>query len=229
MKHLIWAFALVAALLAAPVVLAQENAPAPFASDQERISYCLGAQIGLQLTKSAYELDAAALVQGLQDAAAGNALRANPQEIQQAAMDFQMKTREAAEAKGKALEEQAAELLKANATAEGVKVTASGLQYKVITEGTGATPAVTDRVRVHYRGTLVNGEEFDSSYSRGEPAEFTVNGVIPGWTEALQLMKAGAKYQLVIPSDLAYGPRGTGNIPPNATLIFEVELLEVLQ
>lgn len=229
MKHIVWTFVLVAALLAAPVVLAQESAPAPFASDQERISYCLGAQIGMQLKKSAYALDTAALMQGLQDAAAGNELRANPQEIQQAAMDFQMKTREAAEAKGKALEEQAAEFLKTNATAEGVKVTDSGLQYKVITEGTGATPAATDRVRVHYRGTLVNGEEFDSSYGRGEPAEFAVNGVIPGWTEALQLMKEGAKYQLVIPSELAYGARGTASIPPNATLIFEVELLEVLK
>jgi len=201
MKHLIWAFALVAALLAAPVVLAQENAPAPFASDQERISYCLGAQIGLQLTKSAYELDAAALVQGLQDAAAGNALRANPQEIQQAAMDFQMKTREAAEAKGKALEEQAAELLKANATAEGVKVTASGLQYKVITEGTGATPAVTDRVRVHYRGTFPeSGKEFDSSIARGQPIEFPLTGVIPCWTEGVQKMKVGGKAKLTCPA-----------------------------
>jgi len=144
-------------------------------------------------------------------------------------MDFQEKSMQATRDKGKALEEESAAFLEKNATAEGVTVTESGLQYKVVEEGSGATPKVTDRVRVHYRGTLINGEEFDSSYGRGEPAEFPVNGVIPGWTEALQLMKEGAKYQLVIPSNLAYGERGTPGIPPNATLLFDVELLKVLE
>jgi len=118
--------------------------------------------------------------------------------------------------------------LEENKTKEGVVVLPSGLQYKVLTEGTGKSPKATDKVKVHYKGTLINGKEFDSSYKRGTPAEFPVNGVIKGWTEALQLMKEGSKWMLYLPSDLAYGPRGAGgDIGPNATLIFEVELLEV--
>jgi FKBP-type peptidyl-prolyl cis-trans isomerase FklB len=115
-----------------------------------------------------------------------------------------------------------------NKKKEGVKTLASGLQYKIITEGKGKNPKATDTVTVHYRGTLIDGKEFDSSYRRGEPATFPVNGVIAGWTEALQLMKAGAKWQIFIPSNLAYEEKGIGNvIGPNAALIFEVELISV--
>ncbi|MFZ4683682.1 MAG: FKBP-type peptidyl-prolyl cis-trans isomerase [Terrimicrobiaceae bacterium] len=118
--------------------------------------------------------------------------------------------------------------LKQNATKEGVETTASGLQYKVLTEGTGKIPKATDTVTVNYRGTLIDGTEFDSSYKRGEPISFPLNGVIPGWTEGVQLMKEGAKYQFTIPSKLAYGSRGAGGvIGPDETLIFEVELLKV--
>lgn len=115
-----------------------------------------------------------------------------------------------------------------NAKKPGVKTTASGLQYEVLTEGSGAAPKASDNVTVHYRGTTINGEEFDSSYGRGEPLTFPLNRVIPGWTEGLQLMKEGAKYRLYIPSDLAYGERGAGGvIGPNATLIFDVELIKI--
>jgi FKBP-type peptidyl-prolyl cis-trans isomerase len=119
--------------------------------------------------------------------------------------------------------------LKENAKKEGVKTTASGLQYKVLKEGTGKSPQATDKVEVHYKGTLLDGTEFDSSIKRGQPATFPLNRVIPGWTEGVQLMKEGAKYQFTIPSKLAYGESGTpgGPIPPNATLIFEVELISV--
>ena len=119
--------------------------------------------------------------------------------------------------------------LEENAKKEGVKVLESGLQYKVEKEGTGATPKATDKVRVHYTGRTIDGKVFDSSEQRGTPAEFGVNQVIPGWVEALQLMKEGDRWQLTIPSDLAYGERGAGeSIPPNSTLIFDVELLKVL-
>ena len=114
-----------------------------------------------------------------------------------------------------------------NSQAEGVKTLESGLQYKVLKSGDGPTPTATDTVKTHYRGKLIDGNEFDSSYSRNEPATFPVNGVIRGWTEALQLMKVGDQWQLVIPSDLAYGPRGRPGIPPHATLIFELELLGI--
>jgi FKBP-type peptidyl-prolyl cis-trans isomerase len=124
--------------------------------------------------------------------------------------------------------EKGAAYLAENAKKEGVKTTASGLQYKVIKEGTGKKPTATSTVKVHYRGTLINGKEFDSSYKRNEPIEFPLNGVIPGWTEGLQLMKEGGKTLFVIPSNLAYGPSGAGSdIGPDETLIFEVELLQV--
>ena len=118
-------------------------------------------------------------------------------------------------------------LLAENKKKEGIKTLPSGLQYKVIQEGTGKVPKATDTVTTNYRGTLIDGTEFDSSYKRGQPATFPVNGVIPGWTEALQLMKTGSKWQLFIPSNLAYGERGPGTIGPNAVLVFEIELLAV--
>ncbi len=137
----------------------------------------------------------------------------------------QLKAREEAATKSK---DEGAKFLAENAKKEGVKTTASGLQYEVLKEGTGTSPTKEDKVTVHYKGTLLSGEEFDSSYSRGEPVTFPLGNVIPGWTEGVQLMKPGAKYKFYIPSELAYGERGAGvKIGPNQTLIFEVELLEV--
>ena len=216
-----------ATVLAAPAI-AQDSAPA-FADDGERIGYCLGADIGKQIKKNPYALNIDALVAGIKDAYAGGEMRADEATVRQAIQDFQTKSREAAAQKGKELEAQGADFLAKNATAEGVKVTESGLQYKVIKEGTGAIPTANDTVRVHYTGTLIDGEKFDSSRDRGEPAEFPVTGVIKGWTEALQLMKEGSQWQLFIPANLAYGERGTGPIPANATLIFDVELLEIVK
>ena len=115
-----------------------------------------------------------------------------------------------------------------NKTQAGVKTTASGLQYQVLTEGTGKTPAASDTVKAHYKGTLIDGKVFDSSYDRGQPAEFPVSGVIPGWTEALQMMKVGSKWKLFIPAELAYGQQSPPGIPSNSVLIFEVELLDVI-
>ncbi|HQW10645.1 MAG TPA: FKBP-type peptidyl-prolyl cis-trans isomerase [Saprospiraceae bacterium] len=124
--------------------------------------------------------------------------------------------------------EEGKKFLEENAKKPGVKTTASGLQYEIITSGTGATPKATDEVTTNYRGTLINGKQFDSSYDRGEPAKFPVNRVIPGWTEALQMMKEGDKWRLYIPYNLAYGERGAGqDIPPFATLIFDIELIKV--
>jgi FKBP-type peptidyl-prolyl cis-trans isomerase FkpA/FKBP-type peptidyl-prolyl cis-trans isomerase FklB len=144
---------------------------------------------------------------------------------------FQEQAMAKREAEQKALSEkniaEGTAYLEANKAKEGVTVTESGLQYRVITEGTGVVPTATDSVSVHYSGKLLDGTEFDSSIARGEPVTFDVTGVIAGWTEALQLMPKGSKWELVIPSDLAYGPGGNGPIPPNSVLVFEVELLEV--
>jgi FKBP-type peptidyl-prolyl cis-trans isomerase FklB len=152
-------------------------------------------------------------------------MQAVMQSFQQTVMEQQQaKRQQAAGANAEAGEA----FLNENKTKEGVKTTESGLQYKVITEGTGATPTETDTVVTHYTGTLINGEVFDSSYKRNNPATFPVNGVIPGWTEALQMMKVGSKWKLFIPSELAYGEQGAGaNIGPNEVLIFDIELLEI--
>jgi len=171
------------------------------------------------------------LLKGIQDALSGEKGLMTPQERrntlvnlqrQVAAQQEQDKPKQAREYRG-----EGRDFLAANAKKPGVVTLPSGLQYKVIREGTGKTPGPHDSVTVHYRGTLINGNEFDSSYSRGKPATFGVGRVIAGWTEALQLMKEGAKWQLFIPPKLAYGDKQTGNIEPNSTLIFEVELISV--
>ena len=200
-------------------------------TQKDKISYSLGADIGNNLKTQSIDVDPDMLAKGLKDALAGKLLLTN-QEIRDTLMNFQKemmaKRQEQMKTLGEKNKKEGETFLAENAKKEGVKTTASGLQYKVITEGSGKSPKPTDTVTVNYKGTLIDGTEFDSSYRRGQPATFPVNGVIPGWTEALQLMKEGSKFQLFIPSNLAYGERGAGGtIGPNATLIFEVELISI--
>jgi len=207
-------------------------------SKAQKSSYVIGTDIGGRLSSQGFEIDQAALFAGLEDALTGAEPRLSEDEAHAAITEVieeqqarAAQQREAAEVeRAAAAEKNRAEgeaFLAANKDKEGVVTTESGLQYKVIVEGSGEKPAPEDTVQVHYRGTLIDGTEFDSSYARGEPAEFKLNQVIAGWTEALQLMSEGAKWELYIPSDLAYGSRGAGSdIGPDAVLIFEVELLK---
>jgi len=218
-------------LLAGATVLAALTASSiaaepPKMDETSSMSYALGYQIGRDLTGT--EVRGDALLQGIKDAQAGTAAKLDPEAMQTALTALELRINEQRVKAQQAAAQKAAAAgdayLAENAKREGVKTTASGLQYKVNAAGTGRTPTASDTVTVHYRGTLVDGTEFDSSYKRGEPATFPVGGVIAGWTEALQLMKEGAKYQLVIPPALAYGDRGplAGQV-----LVFDVELLSV--
>ncbi|MBO7741852.1 MAG: FKBP-type peptidyl-prolyl cis-trans isomerase [Victivallales bacterium] len=203
-------------------------------TDKEKTSYCLGMDIGMSFKRLPVEIDLAAAIAGLTDTFQGSAPQVNEEDFMRLMQSFQQSLREAAEKKAAAAADEnrkeEAEYLARHRAEEGVVVTASGLQYKVVKEGTGAKPGLKSVVKVHYTGTLPNGNVFDSSVQRGEPATFPVDGVIAGWTEALQLMSVGSKYQLVIPSALAYGKRGAGQmIGPDQLLIFDVELLEIVK
>lgn len=226
-----------ALLLAVLTACAQQDSnsssgPVKLDTDAQKFGYAIGVDLGKSLQPVKQDVDIAALKAGLDDAFAGttpkldeaareevkNTIARKMQERQQA---------ERAEQAGKAKAEGEA-FLAENAKREGVKTTASGLQYEVLTEGSGAKPSAEDRVTVHYKGSLINGEEFDSSYARGQPVTFPLSNVIPGWTEGVQLMAPGAKYKFFIPSALGYGERGAGvKIGPNETLVFEVELISV--
>ena len=227
MKNLVIGITLVT--LAAPVFA--EDRPA-LKDTKDKVSYSIGLDIGTTFKKQKMELNSDALAAGVKDGLSGAKPAMTPDEIRQVMTQFSKDMREKTAAANKEAGDKNAQegekFLAENKTKPGVKTTASGLQYLVAKEGSGAPPKETDTAVVNYRGTLIDGTEFDSSYKRGEPATFPVNRVIRGWTEALQLMKPGAKYKVFIPSSLAYGPSGTGgDIGPNATLIFEVELLSV--
>ncbi len=203
-------------------------------SEKDKVSYMLGMDLGNSLRQFSDDVDMDIVIQAMRAVLSGSDLAMSSEEARTVKQEFFKKMKEKKEhektaqsAKNRAEGEK---FLAENKNREGVMVTDSGLQYEVLTAGTGAKPAETERVKVHYRGTLIDGTEFDSSYKRGQPATFNLNGVIKGWTEALQLMPAGSKYKLYIPSELAYGSRGTqGPIGPDSTLIFEVELIEIVK
>ena len=211
----------------------KEQSVTALTSTKQKASYAIGMNWGTGLHRQGIDVDSAALIQGMKDALGGGKTLLTEDEARSALMQLQKEMQEKQQAKaaaeGEANKKEGDAFLAANKSKEGVVTLPSGLQYKILTPGTGPKPTASDSVVCNYKGTLINGTEFDSSYKRGEPATFPVTGVIKGWTEALQLMPVGSKWQLFIPSDLAYGPRGTpgGPIGPNATLIFEVELVSI--
>ncbi|MCC5024196.1 MAG: FKBP-type peptidyl-prolyl cis-trans isomerase [Candidatus Synoicihabitans palmerolidicus] len=193
---------------------------------EQKVSYGIGRNIGADLTRNlGDDTDAEALVAGHLDSLSGAAPQVPQAELSAAFHTFQAKTQAAAESA--VAKKAGTEFLTANGARPEVTTTESGLLYEILTPGTGPKPASNNTVKVHYHGTLIDGTVFDSSVERGEPVEFPVTGVMPGWIEALQLMPTGSKWKLFIPSNLAYGDRATGKIPAGSTLVFEVELLEV--
>ncbi len=203
-------------------------------TNKDSVSYIIGTDISRSLIDIKDEIDLDILIGGLEDQLSEKPLLVTKEEAQPIMREFSMKMRKKQEEKNKVLEtknlEEGNKFLEGNKKKEGVVTTKSGLQYLVLKQGDGPKPSKTDKVKVHYRGTSIDGSEFDSSYERGEPATFPVTGVIRGWTEALLLMNVGSKYKLFIPSELAYGQRGAGQkIGPNAVLIFEVELLDIVK
>jgi FKBP-type peptidyl-prolyl cis-trans isomerase len=206
---------------------------APAASTEDRASYFIGLNLGKSLSQNHVTCNQDLVAKGLRDGLAGAQPMFTEAEMQSAMQELQQRVmaeqQAAAKAAGETNQKEAEAFLAKNKTAKGVTTTASGLQYEVIKQGTGPKPKATDTVSVHYRGTLLNGTEFDSSYKRNEPASFVLNQVIPGWTEGVQLMNVGSKYKFYVPPVLAYGERGAGNglIGPNTLLVFEVELLEI--
>ncbi len=237
-------FRRIVVMIAVPAVLSlagqafAEDA-APLKDKKEKISYSIGVDIGSTMKRQPFEVDPDLLIRGIKDSTAGGKMLMADNEVRATLMDLQKELQAKQQEQMKQAQEQMKQageknkkdgeaFLAENAKKDGVKTLPSGLQYKVIASGKGAKPKATDTVETNYRGTLIDGTEFDSSYKRGQAATFPVNGVISGWTEALQLMKVGDKWQLFVPPGLAYGERGAGReIGPNATLIFEVELLAI--
>jgi len=201
-------------------------------TQKDKVSYALGMNLGTNLHKQSVEVDPTIVLRGLKDALAGGKMLQTEDEARATLTQLQTEVRNKQQEKmkvaGEANRKEGVEFLAVNKSKEGIVTLPSGLQYKILTEGTGPKPAASDTVVCNYRGTLISGAEFDSSYKRGQPASFPVNGVIKGWTEALQLMPVGSKWQLFVPAELGYGDRGAGaDIGPGATLIFEVELVSI--
>src|ERR1700680_295969 len=211
---------------------AKSPAPPALTTQKDKFSYALGMNLGTSLRKQSVPVDPNILARGLKDSLAGGKTALTEDQARATLMEVQTEMRkkqqEQMQVAGEASKKEGAVFLAANKSKDAVITLPSGLQYKILTQGTGPKPTASDSVVCNYRGTLINGTEFDSSYKRGEPATFPVGGVIKGWTEALQLMPAGSKWQLFVPSDLAYGERSPSpEIGPDSTLIFEVELLSI--
>jgi FKBP-type peptidyl-prolyl cis-trans isomerase FklB len=211
---------------------AKSVAAPPLVTEKDKFSYALGMNLGTTLHRQSVPVDPNILARGLKDALAGGKTQLTEEQAKATLMEVQTEMRkkqqEQMQQAGEANKKDGEAFLAANKSKDGVVTLPSGLQYKILTQGTGPKPAASDSVVCNYRGTLIDGTEFDSSYKRGEPATFPVSGVIKGWTEALQLMPVGSKWQLFVPSDLAYGDRAPGpEIGPGSTLIFEVELLSI--
>jgi FKBP-type peptidyl-prolyl cis-trans isomerase FklB len=206
-------------------IFAQKNKPIQLKNELDSVSYSLGSVIG-QSMKSAgiTQLNETLFLQAMKDALSGKEALFNQQQVNSIMQNYMMK---AQQAKAQKNMEEGKKFLAENSKKEGVVTLPSGLQYKILKEGEGQSPTINDQVTCHYRGTFIDGKVFDSSYDRGEPARFPVNGVIKGWTEALQLMKPGSKWMLYIPAELGYGDQNVPGIEPNSVLIFEVELLSV--
>ena len=196
----------------------------PFKSTKEKASYALGMNIGKQLRQNGAEIDTEIYVKAMKEAMSGGKLLMTDEQVRETLMAFQTELRTKTLDKNK---KDGEVFLVENKKKEGIVTTASGLQYKIETKGTGKIPTTNDSVVCHYRGTLVDGTEFDSSYKRSEPSSFGVTGVIKGWTEALLMMPVGSKWKLFIPSEMAYGERGRPGIPPNSTLQFDIELVSI--
>ena len=223
MKHFV---ATLAVASVATSIFGQDK-PFPLKDLKDKASYSIGVDIGMNFKKQNMDLNADALAAGAKDALNGKP-QVNPNEIREIMTQWQTEFGEKQKVMATKNQADGEKYLAENKKKEGVKTTASGLQYKSLKEGAGPQPKASDTVTVNYRGTLIDGTEFDSSYKRGEPATFPLNGVIKGWTEGLQLMKKGSKFQFVIPPSLAYGERAVGaDIGPNSTLVFDVELLDV--
>ncbi|MDQ1407633.1 MAG: FKBP-type peptidyl-prolyl cis-trans isomerase FklB [Acidobacteriaceae bacterium] len=206
--------------------------PLTLKTEKDKVSYAIGVNIGKSMRKDTVDIDPAIFSRGMKDALAGGKLLLTDDEMKAALTklqtDLRAKQEEAMQKTGEINKKAGDDFLAQNKTKPGVVALPDGLQYKILKEGTGPKPTANDSVVCNYRGTLLDGTEFDSSYKRGQPATFPVSGVIKGWTEAVQLMPVGSKWQLFLPADLAYGNRGAGqDIGPNATLIFEVELLSI--
>jgi len=197
-------------------------------TDKQKLSYAIGHNIARNLKQQNIELDTTALAAAFEDILSNKDSRLTQEEMRNAIMNFQREKLKEREAQGEKSKAAGLAFLEKNKKKEGVKVTKSGIQYRVITPGKGKKPKISDTVKVHYRGTLIDGKEFDSSYKRKQPAVFPLRGVIKGWQEILPMMKTGAKWHIAVPPELAYGSHGQGGmIGPNETLIFEIELISI--